>query len=244
MPEPIESMEVAPSEENGNVSVETETPTTPPNETPTEPETPTETPEPVTPTEPEGELYELPDGRKVDGETLTREWKENFLPEFTRKSQELATLKTGSDPNITNPKPIDPLADPEFVPQSYAELAEAIEKRTIQQIEAREQAVIAERKAIEDRVSSELTEIKTVDPKLNENALFLHATKYGFNNLKAAYQNMSDMAKLAKNVQTTTEKNILKRNDPVSSSPGATGVSLDPGSFATAVDYLRAQQGK
>ena len=243
MPEPIESMEVAPSEDNGNVSAETETPTTPPNEVPTEPETPTETPEPVAPAE-TSELYELPDGRKVDGETLTREWKENFLPEFTRKSQELARLANPSDPNINNPKPIDPLADPEFVPQSYAELAEAIEKRTIQQIEAREQAVIAERKAIEDRVSSELTEIKAIDPKLNENALFLHATKYGFNNLKAAYQNMSDMAKLAKNVQQQTATNIAKRTDPVSSSPGATGVPLDPGGFATAVDYLRAQQGK
>jgi chromosome segregation ATPase len=123
-------------------------------------------------------------------------------------------------------------------------LAEAIEKRTIAQIEAREQAVVQERKAIEDRVSAELTEIKTADPKLNENALFLHATKYGFNNLKAAYQNMTDMAKLAKNVQQQTATNIQKRNDPVSSSPGATGVPLDPGGFATAVDYLRAQQGK
>lgn len=243
MPEPIEeSMEVAPSEDNGNVSVETEAAESTPNETPTEPETPAVTEEAAQPAEPEEELYELPDGRKVDAATLSKEWKENFYPDYTRKSQALAAKVEPE--NINNNKPTDPLADPEFVPQSYAELAEAIEKRTIQQIEAREQAVIAERKAIEDRVTTELTELKTVDPALNENALFLHATKYGFRDLKAAYQNMSDMSKLAKNVQSTTEKNILKRNDPVSAAPGAAGVSLDPSSFATAVEFLRAQQGK
>lgn len=35
------------------------------------------------------ELFELPDGRKVDKETLSKEWKENFYPEFTRRSQKL-----------------------------------------------------------------------------------------------------------------------------------------------------------
>jgi hypothetical protein len=63
MPEPIESMEVAPSEDNGNVSVEMETPESTPNETPTEPEAPTETSEPVTPAGP-SELYELPRWQK------------------------------------------------------------------------------------------------------------------------------------------------------------------------------------
>jgi hypothetical protein len=35
------------------------------------------------------ELFDLPDGRKVDKKTLTKEWKENFYPEFTRRSQKL-----------------------------------------------------------------------------------------------------------------------------------------------------------
>ena len=38
------------------------------------------------------ELYELPDGRKVDASTLSKEWKENFYPEFTRRSQRLADI--------------------------------------------------------------------------------------------------------------------------------------------------------
>jgi len=42
---------------------------------------------------PEESLFELPDGRKVDASTLSKEWKENFYPEFTRRSQQLADIK-------------------------------------------------------------------------------------------------------------------------------------------------------
>jgi predicted NAD-dependent protein-ADP-ribosyltransferase YbiA (DUF1768 family) len=42
---------------------------------------------------PEKELFELPDGRKVDSTTLSKEWKENFYPEFTRRSQKLADIE-------------------------------------------------------------------------------------------------------------------------------------------------------
>jgi predicted NAD-dependent protein-ADP-ribosyltransferase YbiA (DUF1768 family) len=42
---------------------------------------------------PEKELFELPDGRKVDSSTLSKEWKENFYPEFTRRSQKLADIE-------------------------------------------------------------------------------------------------------------------------------------------------------
>jgi len=150
MPEPIESIDVAPSADNGNIPLETNdggngTPPVAPKETPIEPVAsaePVATPaEPVaTPAEPE--LYELPDGRKVDAVTLTKEWKENFLPEFTRKSQALAAKETV--PNINN-KPTDPFSDPEFVPQTYAELAEAIEQRTLQKIENEKQAALEAR---------------------------------------------------------------------------------------------------
>jgi len=46
-----------------------------------------------TTSEPEKELFELPDGRKVDSSTLSKEWKENFYPEFTRRSQKLADIE-------------------------------------------------------------------------------------------------------------------------------------------------------
>ena len=94
---------------------------------------------------------------------------------------------------------------------------------------------------------SQLTQIRTTDPTLNETALFLHATKYGFQDLVKAHQNMKDMQEQVKKVQTTTAQNIAKRNDPVSATPGAQpGIPLDPSHFASARDYVRAlnAQGK
>lgn len=224
-----EEVEVAPSADNGNVPAEA------PNEQPS-----TETPAPVEtaqPAEPVQELFELPDGRKVDAETLTKEWKENFLPDYTRKSQELARAKNETLPKET---PDNPYADPEYVPQSYEELLQVAEQRALQAIEAKEQERIAAQKAVEDEVVNQLSEIKKIDPNLNENNLFLHANKYGFRDLKLAHQNMKDMADAMKKVQSTTAQNIAKRNDPVSISPGATGARPDPSQFSNARDYLRS----
>lgn len=54
---------------------------------------------------PEKELFELPDGRKVDSSTLSKEWKENFYPEFTRRSQQLADIKrTNQEAEARNKK--------------------------------------------------------------------------------------------------------------------------------------------
>jgi len=45
----------------------------------------------------EQELYDLPDGRKVDGKTLSKEWKENFYPDYTRKSQKLSEFEKAQE---------------------------------------------------------------------------------------------------------------------------------------------------
>ncbi len=224
---PEESIEVVRSEDGGN-GIPTETPSKP-----VEPVTP---PVEDKPAIVEPETFELPDGRKVDAETLSREWKENFYPEYTRKSQELAAK--------TQPKeePKSPTADPEWVPQSYEELLRMGEERALKAVEAREQARIDQQQAIEKGVIEQLDAVKKTDPTINENELFLHATKYGFKDLGIAHQNMKDMRDLAKSVQQTTAKNIAKRNDPVSISPGATGARPNPSNFATAAEYLRSLQ--
>lgn len=230
---PEETIEIVPSEEGGNGL---------PAETPKEEistEAPTETIEPTEPVEPKEELYELPDGRKVDAETLSKEWKENFYPDYTRKSQELAA-KAKTEPINNNDTPNNPYADPEYVPQSYEELLQIAEERALKAFEAKERAIIEEKQAIESEVVSQLNEIKTIDPSLNENALFLHATKYGFQDLRKAHENMKDMNAVIKKTQETTAKNIAKRNDPVSIMPGATGQMPNPSDFATARDYLRS----
>lgn len=221
---PDESVEAVPSVDNGNVPVDVETPSEP-----------AET-EPVTPVEPVVEaLYELPDGRKVDAATLQTEWKENFLPEFTRKSQALAEIEKSKVVETPNP-----YADPEYTPTSYAEIIEAAKQAALQELAAQENSRTEQIKAVENAVVQQLAEVKSIDANVNENQLFLHANKYGFRDLKVAYQNMKDMAELTKNVQKTTAQNIAKRNDPVSISAG-TGVSRpDPSAFGSAIEYMRS----
>lgn len=226
-----ETIEVVPSEEGGN-GLPPETPSvvpepvTPPTEVPKE--------EPVQPTEPE--LFELPDGRKVEAGEVVEEYK-SLLADYTRKSQALAAKD-----KLPDETPKSPTDNPEWQPQSYAELLKVAEERAIKAIEAKEQAKIDERQAIENQVVQQLETIKKTDPNLNENALFAHATKYGFRDLTVAYQNMKDMAQIVKTAQENAVKNITKRQDPVSNTKGGapTGGSPDPANFGSAVDYLRS----
>lgn len=194
----------------------------------TEPETAAE------PSTPEVELFELPDGRKVDAETLSKEWKENFYPDYTRKSQALAAKETA-------PKTEAPSTDPEWVPQSYEELLTVAEQRVFQKMEQRQREEIETRTRIENEVVTQLETLKKADPTLNENALFLHANKYGFRDLSVAHQNMKDMNALVKTTQEVTAKNIAKRVDPVSITPGSSGgAKPDPSAFSSAVEYMRS----
>lgn len=220
-----ETVEAAPSEENGNIPLDT------PSE-PVETETPAVVEEP---TEPVVELYELPDGRKVDAETLSREWKENFYPDYTRKSQALAAKETPLETPAESK-----FSDPKYVPQTYEEILQEAEARALRTIEGREQARVEAQRTIENAVETQLSEIKKTDATLDENALFVHANKYGFRDLKQAHQNMKDMRDVVKTVKQATAKDIAKRVDPVSVSPGATGAKSDPSQFATARDFLRS----
>lgn len=227
------------------MSVEEE-PLEAPSEQQNEPETPAENVETVEPAEPiVDQLFDLPDGRKVDGETLAKEWKENFLPEFTKKSQALAEIeKAKNKPNETIE---NPYAKPDYVPQSYEEIISVAEQRALDKFEAKQQAVLAKQQALETEVSDQLSELKKVDPNLNENALFLHANtykdKYGvsFPDLKSAYKHLKDVEELTKNVQQTTAKNIQKHSDAVSTTQGrASGVLPNPAHYANSRDYYQA----
>lgn len=219
-------------------SLEVEPTTTPePSQEPSEPVAPTEPTEPVTPpTEPqEPELFELPDGRKVDAGTLSKEWKENFYPDYTRKSQALAAKET---PATTTTPQQEPAED--WVPQTWTEVLQKA-KEEMKQDQIREQeAQQAAQRSVEEAVVSQLNEVKTKDPSVNENALFQHAIKYGFRDLRTAHQNMQDMANVIKTTQQVTAKNVAKRSDPVSGTPSAQGGNLNPSHFQSATDYLRA----
>lgn len=232
--DPVDNVEVLPSEDNGNVPVDVAEPT--PSAEPKPADVPADTKEPAAPAAIEPELFELPDGRKVDAATLSTEWKEKFYPEYTRKSQALAAKEK---PLETTPAP-NKYADPEYVPQSYEEILQAATERALTTIEEKNQARIREQEAVESAVESQLTEIKKIDANLNENALFQHATKYGFRDLKSAHQNMRDMADTVKKVQAKTVQDVTKRNDPVSVVPGAGGNKPDPSQFSSAREYLKS----
>ncbi len=201
MPEPELTPSVAP----------VVTPSEPAKETPAE-----ETPKEETPAA-APELYELPDGRKVDAQTLTREWKENFLPEFTKKSQTLAEIERVKNADIPEWKREG------YVPKSYAEIvelgkAEALKEMAAQQADkARAEADIAA------QIDAQLAAIKAKDPKLDEDALFGHATKYGFRDLNLAYANMSEMKKVATVTEDRVLKGAAKKVDPIATGGGSGG---------------------
>lgn len=224
-------MAVAPSEEAVSTMVE------PPSE-PVQPVVPTE-PEPVEPTvTPEPTLVELPDGRKVTPEVVVQEYK-NLLTDYTKKSQTLAEIEKSK---TINQALDNPLADPTYQPQSYDELAQQIEARAEAKKQAAERAALEEQQAKVTATISQLDEVLALDPALKgrEATLFTHATKYGFKDLKLAHQNMKDMADMAKKVQATTAANIAKRNDPVSTTQGASGVKLDRANYGSARNYYQA----
>lgn len=223
--------------------VETPTPETPPIEEKKE-----ETPADPTPEIPGPEMFDLPDGRKVDAAGLKREY-ENLLPEFTRKSQRLAELERGKDPN-SPPEP--EWKKPDYVPKDYAEVIELAKKEAIEEITRSVQEEETRVKTIQDSVDTEINELKKVDPKLDENALFTHANKYGFRDLKTAYANMADMRKVVVETEQRTVKNLKNREeDPIAGKPGGEmpdDSGYDPRSmsqFDSASEYLASlKKGK
>jgi len=242
-------MELSGNEEEPEV-----TPEVTPEETPLTPEeTPEETPATPTPesTEKEEEtLYETPDGRKVNARQLQTEWKDNFLPEFTRKSQALAEIEREKELN----KP--PIDEPEwkkddYVPQNYAEVIELAKREAINEMQNTAKAEQDRVTSIQTAVEDELATLKTKDASLDENALFQHANKYGFQNLTTAYANMTDMKKSAIDIEKRTVKNIKTReSDPISTVPGG-NISEDSGydpsemsNFDGAAEFLAHVKGK
>lgn len=217
-----------------------ETPTPAPEDTSVTPPTePAPVADPVVPAEPE--LYDLPDGRKVDAATLAHEWKNNFMPDYTRKSQIAAQVAPqaqqqqppATQPQTTNAPQTPPWRDPNWVPQTYAEVIDAA-KQDIQldqarQVHEREQATAQ----INSMVDNQLAEIRKTEPNLSEDLLFQHALKYSFPDLNAAYKNMKDFNLAVKRTEARVQQNIQARaEDPVA-------VQTQQPSSSNEIDYRR-----
>jgi len=199
---------------------------------------------------PEEQLFETPDGRKVTAAELQKEWKENFLPEFTRKSQRLADYESGKGPDNKGAPDEPKWKKADYVPENIAEVIEIAKAEAINELKTAAEAEEARVKAIHDAVENQLSEVKKLDPKLDENALFLHANKYGFSDLKAAYANMADMKKVVLDTEQKTIKNLKQRDSDAiaADSGGATSPddAYDPaamGQFQSAQDFLAKIKG-
>ncbi len=210
-----------------------------------------ESPAPAAPVADADGLFELPDGRKVDAATLTKEWKENFLPDYTRKSQDLAALKRGDIKDVIQPKDGEPKwKNPEYVPENYAEVIEFATQEAERRQEAKAREAAERGEAVRTQVEAEVTSLKKIDPKLDENALFAHANKYGFQDLTAAFTNMVDMRKAIIDTEQRTVKNIKAREAEEVSS-GSSGATVpddgyDPAAmsqYQSANEFLARIQG-
>jgi hypothetical protein len=234
-------------------SVETPTVETPSNETPTEapdtgeqPAASSESPDSST----EEALYELPDGRKVNADALQKEWKENFLPDYTRKSQELAKIRGAIEPEQVKPAQ-NPWEDPNWNPQSWQEVMDATQARMEAEAKAKADAAQQQTDYIKSVTDKMEEAVKALDPNVDLNAVYAHANKFKIPDLVAAYSNLQEL----KNVAKTTEERVLKNlkgreADPISTGngePGEGGLSYQDVSsldMATAAqDALRRIKG-
>lgn len=196
-------------------------------------------------------LYETPDGRKVNAETLQKEWKENFLPEFTRKSQRLAEIEREREINKSPQKDEPDWKKQDFVPKTYAEIIDIAKQEAINDIKRAEAERIQKEEEITQSIDREVANLKAIDPKLDESALFAHANKYGFQDLKAAHTNMLDMRKVSEQVEQRTVKNLKKREaDPISAGNNSNIIEddgydpLNMSRYESASDFLAAFKGK
>lgn len=258
---PIPDISDSPMELTDSVPAPVEKPVDPtPSPEVTPPAEPKKEEPVVDPAKPENSqapvLYDLPDGRKVDAATLAKEFKENFLPDYTRKSQKIAEYEKGNPPQdkkINNPPTDAPKwKDPNYVPENYAEVIQIAKAEAIQEMESKAQAEIDRVNSIKTAVETDLAELKAQDPKLDEDALFKHANKYRFQDLKTAHANMKDIAQAALDAEQRTLKNVKAREaDPIAggdsgNSPGSDGVDMNELSgFSNAVEFFqRAKGGK
>ena len=116
----------------------------------------------------EQELYELPDGRKVEASELSKEWKENFYPEFTRRSQELKVLQEEAKKweESAQKEAVQAVSENEYLKDVDPNVREAIVQIVTPVIENRLQQKDAEeqRRAQDEAFAARLEELKTKYP--------------------------------------------------------------------------------
>lgn len=188
-------------------------------------------------------LYDLPDGRKVTGEVVRAEYG-NLMKDYTQKSQRLAAYEKVAKPE---PDTVPEWQKPDYVPTSYAEIIQIAKQQAKDEMKQEREQEETQKSELSSQIEAELAEIKKLDPKLNENSLFLHANKYGFRDLSKAYENMKALNDAKLSTEQRTVKNIQARKDsPVAGKPGTASPTApaygDHNQYGSALEYLQAHQ--
>lgn len=208
------------------------------------------TPVEATKTAPATEVtqYELPDGTKTDAEGLSKAWRDNFMPEYTRKSQELAAIKSKQEVKTEQPVQPAPWEDPEWQPEDYKQLgtltaeqaAAMAEQRVWQRILDESERETREQQERDSYIEQETNQLKAIDPKVDVNRVMSHASKFGFASLIPAHQNMKAMDEAARIAEERVLKNMQARSSAPIGLPTGGGASASfPADVRSGIDKAR-----
>lgn len=194
----------------------------------------------------EAAQYELPDGTKVDAEGLAKAWRDNFMPDYTRKAQENAAMRSKLEPK--QEKPVEqsaPWENQDWQPKTYQELAEATlnqaEQRVWQKIMSEAERGEREAKERDAYIAQETEQLKALDPKVDVPKVMAYAAKYKFSSMIPAYQNM----KVLEDSERRTEERVLKQmklraSEPVGASSAQVGANVSfPSDVKTGLEKAR-----
>lgn len=177
-------------------------------------------------------LYEMPDGRKLTADQVHAEYN-NLLPDYTRKSQELAKLTGKPNEQQGQPDPNDPLAkfkDPNYQPQSWAEVLEAAKLLVDNDLKAKDEATKKEqqeREAVSKQIDEAVAKIKETDKALDEEDMFTYAAEKAkkgvqYASVDALYDDYKAIRDARKQGMSEAHRNMQNR--------GARDVSVGAGS--------------
>lgn len=185
--------------------------------------------QPEQPAEPQGQ----PEGQAPQEPTTVpeKDYKE-LLADYTRKSQELAAIKSQSDPKAPVQKVEVPWEkDPTWDAKSYQDLAAPLAAKIKEEVwqsiideGEREEREAAERQQFVER---EVEQLKAIDPSVNVNKVLAHAQKYAFSSLIPAYQNMAAIEEAVARAEERTLRNVKSRSaEPVGSPSAQPGTDI------------------
>jgi len=145
---------------------------------------------------------------------------DELLPDYTRKSQELAKINSNKDPQKQEEENLPPYLREGWEPKTYAELAEAMkiaEERGMQRALEKFQEKDNEIRQAREQVDNFVKEIKGTDKGFNESDFFNYVLRHnlpvnGIDELRSAYSVYKELndARKGTQIQKTPQDKVNK----------------------------------